>query len=276
MKRFFSFLCVIVFSQQLFSQSRTESFRMILHDGWRMQSSLTDKATGDQISKKGFPVKNWYKITVPSTFIAGLLANKEYNFDPFYGKNFERLADKRLDTTWWYRKEFALPASEKNKNVVLKLHGINYKANVSLNGVLIADSSYIKGPFRIIELDLTKQIKYAGENILAIEILRPFNPNKHYGDLAIDYADWIHYPPDYNGGIVNNVEILTYDQVGIRNPLVTTKFDLPSLDVAHLAVDAEVINYTGKETDALVKGKINNTIQFQQKVHLIDRKSTRL
>ena len=51
----------------------------------------------------------------------------------------------------------------KNKNVVLKLHGINYKANVWLNGMLIADSTQIKGPFRIIELDVTKQIKYAGD-----------------------------------------------------------------------------------------------------------------
>jgi exo-1,4-beta-D-glucosaminidase len=75
--------------------------------------------------------------------------------------------------------------------------------------MLIADSSQIKGPFRIINLDITKTIHYDGNNVLAIEILRPFNPNKQDGDLAIDYADWIHYPPDYNGGIVNNVEIKT-------------------------------------------------------------------
>ena len=106
-----------------------------------------------------------------------------------------------------------MPASEKNKNVVLKLHGINYKANVWLNGILIADSTQIKGPFRIIDLDITKAIHYDGTNVLAIEILRPFNPNKQNGDLAIDYADWIHYPPDYNGGIVNDVEIKTYDKV---------------------------------------------------------------
>jgi exo-1,4-beta-D-glucosaminidase len=98
--------------------------------------------------------------------------------------------------------------------------------------------------------------------------MRPFNPNRRDGDLAIDYADWIHYPPDYNGGIVNNVEIKTCDQAGIRYPLVTTKFDLPSLDVAHLQVDAEVVNYTDKEKDAVVNGKINGDIQFQQKVHL--------
>ncbi|MFI5188647.1 MAG: glycosyl hydrolase 2 galactose-binding domain-containing protein, partial [Chitinophagales bacterium] len=270
MKKSFYFLIFTLLGYQAFSQTRRESFQMILHDDWRMQSSLTDStATGIQISKKDFTVKNWYKITVPSTIIGGLLANNEYKFDPFYSKNFEKLADPRLDHTWWFRKEFELPASEKNKNVILKLHGINYKANVWLNGVLIADSSYIKGPFRMIDLDITKQIKYEGENVLAIEILRPFNPNKRDGDLAIDYADWIHYPPDYNGGIVNNVEIKTYEEVGVRYPLVATQFDLPSLGVAHLQVDAEVINYTGKEKDAVVKGKINDNIQFQQKVHLM-------
>ena len=103
---------------------------------------------------------------------------------------------------------------------------------------LIADSTQIKGPFRIIDLDITKTIHYDGNNVLAIEILRPFNPNKENGDLAIDYADWIHYPPDYNGGIVNNVEIKTYNKVGVAYPLVTTHFDLPSLNVAHLNVDA--------------------------------------
>src|SRR6266496_587276 len=268
MKLFF-FLFMIVSAHQLLGQNRSENFQLILHDDWRMQSSFTDSATGAQVSQKNFPVNNWYKITVPSTIIAGLLANNEYNFDPFYGKNFEKLADKRLDHPWWFRKEFSLPASEKNKNVILKLHGINYKANVWMNGILIADSSYIKGPFRMIELDITRHINYTGANVLAIEILRPFNPNKRDGDLAIDYADWIHYPPDYNGGIVNNLEIKTYDQVGIRYPLVTTKFDLPSLDVAHLQVDAEVINYTDKEKDAVVKGKINDDIQFQQKIHLL-------
>ncbi len=51
--------------------------------------------------------------------------------------------------------------------------------------------------------------------MLALEIRRPINPQKRGGDLAIDYADWIHYPPDYNGGIVNDIEIKTYDRVGI-------------------------------------------------------------
>ena len=233
-----------------------------------MESAVTDPSGGDKISEANFNPSAWYKVSVPTTVIASLIANHVYNFDPFYGRNFEKLGDPRLDKPWWFRRVFELPAAENGKNVVLKLHGINYKANVWLNGIKIADSTQIIGPFRIIELDITKQVKYKGPNVLAIEVKRPFNPQKRGGDLAIDYADWIHYPPDFNNGIVNNVEIKTYRKVGVEYPLVTTKFDLPSLAVAHLQVDAMAINYTDKEQDAVVKGKINSDITFEQKVHL--------
>jgi exo-1,4-beta-D-glucosaminidase len=254
--------------QHSFGQDATENYRLLLKNDWNMQSAVTDASTGGQISKADFKADKWYKVSVPTTVIAGLLANKVYDFDPFYGRNFEKLNDARLDKPWWFRKEFKLAESENGKNVVLKLQGINYKANVWLNGKLIADSTQIVGPFRIIELDITKNIKYTGENVLAVEVKRPFNPNKRGGDLAIDYADWIHYPPDFNNGIINNVEVKTFRKVGVEYPLVTTKFDLPSLAVAHLEVDAMVVNYTDKEQDAIVKGKINGTINFEQKVHL--------
>ena len=158
MKNIFLFEFLILV-QQLFAQSKTENFNMLLHDGWNMQSSVTEKAKGENISQKDFKTTGWYNVSVPTTIIAGLLANHVYNFDPFYAKNFEKLADKRFDKTWWFRKSFQLPASENGKNVVLKLHGINYKANVWLNGKLISDSSQIKGPFRIIESGYNKANK---------------------------------------------------------------------------------------------------------------------
>ncbi|MGZ3874797.1 MAG: glycosyl hydrolase 2 galactose-binding domain-containing protein [Mucilaginibacter sp.] len=267
-------LCMLLgfVGQRSFCQEEaTENYHLLLKNDWNMQSAVTDAATGGQISKADFNAGKWYKVSIPTTVIAGLLANKVYDFDPFYSRNFEKLNDPRLDKPWWFRKEFRLAASETGKNVVLKLQGINYKANVWLNGKLVADSTQIIGPFRIIELDITKQVKYTGENVLAIEVKRPFDPNKSGGDLAIDYADWIHYPPDFNNGIINNVAIKTYRKVGVEYPLVTTKFDLPSLTVAHLEVDAMAVNYTDKVQDAIVKGKINGTISFEQKVHLLPR-----
>jgi exo-1,4-beta-D-glucosaminidase len=241
--------------------------RMILKEGWAMQSATVVPASGDVISRAGYSAAGWYKVNVPTTIIAGLLANKTYNYDPFYGMNFEKLKDPKLDSPWWFRKEFVLPASAKGKNVVLRLHGVNYKANVWLNGVLIADSNRVMNPMRIIELNVTSGVG-PGVNVVALEIKRPINPQKRGGDLAIDYADWIHYPPDYNGGIVNDIEVLTYDGAGIEYPLVTTHFDLPSLEVAHLTVDAMVTNYSDGPQDVVVEGRINDNIRFAKKVHL--------
>lgn len=254
-------------------QSRKENFRLILKKDWKMQSAVTDTSSAAKISGESFDAQKWYSVSVPTTIIAGLLANKVYDFDPFYGQNFKKLADTRLDKPWWFRNEFTLPASEDGKNVILKLQGINYKANIWLNGKLIADSAQVKGPFRIIQVDISRYIKSGGPNVLAIQILRPFNPNKDDGDLAIDYADWIHYPPDYNGGIVNNIEIKTYNKVGVQYPLVATKFDLTSIHVAHLTVDALVTNYSNTEEDVVLQGSINSTIKFEQTVHLMPNES---
>jgi len=241
--------------------------RLVLKEGWEMQSATVAQSSGDAISRAGYSAAGWYKVSVPTTIIAGLLENKVYDFDPFYGMNFEKLKDPKLDAPWWFRREFALPAGAKGKDVVLRLHGVNYKANVWLNGVLIADSNRVMNPMRIIELNVTSGVQ-VGPNVLALEIRRPINPQKRGGDLAIDYADWIHYPPDYNGGIVNDIELLTYDQVGIEYPLVTTHFDYPSLEVAHLTVDAVVTNYSDEAQDVVVDGRIDEDIRFAKKAHL--------
>jgi len=273
MKKYLLIIIGLFVFCQSYGQSRREDFQLILKDGWKMQSAVTDTSAAANVSTESFSAKRWYTVSVPTTIIAGLLANKVYNFDPFYGQNFRKLNDPRLDHPWWFRKEFDLPVSQNGKTVILRLHGINYKANVWLNGIKIADSTQIKGPFRVIEIDVTKGIKTPGNNVLAIEVLRPFGPNNEKGDLAIDYADWIHYPPDYNGGIVNNIEIKTYNKVGVQQPLVTTKFDLPSIHIAHLSVNALVTNYTATQQDAVLKASINGKITFEKKVHLMPNES---
>jgi exo-1,4-beta-D-glucosaminidase len=252
----------------MLSLAASAQHKMKLTDGWAMQSSLTGSITGQQASQKGFNTAQWYKVSVPTTIIAGLLANHVYDFDPFMDTNLARIAGPQFDTSWWFRKEFQLPAGQKGKNVVLTMHGINYKANVWFNGNIIADTNQVKGPFRFFEFDVTNLIKHDGANVLAIEITRPFNPNRRGGDLAIDYADWIHYPADYNGGIVNNIEVNMYDKVAVLHPFVETNFDLPSLATAHLTVYADVVNYSDDAVDAEIKGKINEDVHFKQPVHL--------
>jgi exo-1,4-beta-D-glucosaminidase len=243
--------------------------RLVLNEDWKMQSALQIAGKGDKISQVDFDTKNWYTVSVPTTIIGALLANNAYDFDPFYGKNFSGISGKKFDESWWFRKEFKITPDAHDKSIVLTLQGINYKANLWINGVLVADQNKLKGPFIIFDLDITKWIKHPAPNTIALEITRPFNPEKKDGDLAIDFADWVPHPADYNGGIVNKVSINAYDKVAVRYPLVTTKFDLPSLDIAHLTVDAELVNYSNTLQEVTLKAIINESIPVQKKIRLL-------
>ena len=132
MKKLIFIITLSLFSYSTFAQSgSSETFRMILKDDWQMQSSQKDATPASSISTDKFEPKGWYKVSVPTTIIAGLLANKVYDFDPFYGMNFKKLEDPALDHPWWFRKVFELPASEKGKNVILKLLRV-LKSGISL------------------------------------------------------------------------------------------------------------------------------------------------
>ena len=104
---------------------RAANSSMLLKDGWQMQSANKISGAGAAISQAGFATTDWYPVSVPTTIIGGLLANKHYDFDPFYGMNFEKLNDPALDGPWWFRREFTLARTEIGKDVVLLLHGIN-------------------------------------------------------------------------------------------------------------------------------------------------------
>ncbi|HAL82020.1 MAG TPA: hypothetical protein DCO83_07125 [Mucilaginibacter sp.] len=81
-------------TQHVFSQTEeAENYRAVLKDDWKMQSAVTDLSPGKAISAPGYQTANWYNVSVPTTVIAGLIANKVYNFDPFYSRNFDKLTD---------------------------------------------------------------------------------------------------------------------------------------------------------------------------------------
>ena len=94
--------------------------------------------------------------------LATLVANKVYA-DPYYGTNINNipgLIENRgrempdsspFKVAWWYRTEFKVPAAFKNKHTWLKFHSINYKANIWVNGKLIADTTSIEGAYRLVQ-----------------------------------------------------------------------------------------------------------------------------
>src|SRR5690606_22649056 len=90
---------------------------------------------------------------------------------------------------WWYTTKFTLTGEEANFYAILKFHGINYRANVWVNGYQIADSDAIHGAYRITSFDISDYIK-EGSNFLAVEVIPP-----QLGDFSTGFVDWNPAPP---------------------------------------------------------------------------------
>ena len=247
--------------------------KLLLKDNWAIKSSKEIDADGETISTAGFNTKEWYPTSVPSTVLAALIANNVYP-DPYYGTNIKNLPgaitgrnqdkpeDSPFQVAWWYRTEFSLPASFRRMHTWLHLHSVNYKANIWLNGDLIADTTTVEGAYRLFDLDITKKVLAGRKNCLALEIFPPRRT-----DLSITWVDWNPTPPDRGMGIWYDVSVSATGSVAIENPHVVTRLNLPATDQAKLTVTAELHNTEQKPVTGILKGTIEN-ISFSQEVTL--------
>lgn len=233
-----------------------------LHDSWNLQSSAEVPQTGLVISTSDFIPQNWYPITVPSTVLAGLIANNIYP-DPFYSSNLSAIPASQFDNSWWYRTEFAIPASESGKRIWLNFSGINYRANIWLNGQKLADSAQVVGAYRTYEFDVTDIANFGNDsNALAIEV---FKPGEY--DLSINFVDWAPHPPDLSMGLFKKAFIRTSGSVNLRHPHVITDLDITSLVTAKLSVLAELTNATASPVTGTLEGTIS-AITFSKEITL--------
>jgi len=180
--------------------------------------------------------------------------------------------DSPFRDPWWYRTEFDVPEEWKGKECTLHLDGINYEAEVWLNGKKIADSSEVKGMFRRFEFLVTNDLHYGARNALALKISPPgLLPEKDYDTKQIEattgWDDHNPQPPDLNMGIWQAVYIKNQGAVALRHPYVETKLSLPTLDSADLTVSVWATNLTTYEVETTVRGQIEDRV-FEQKVQL--------
>ena len=135
--------------------------RQMLHAGWLIQSSAKVGIDGAAISAVAYQPTGWYRATVPSTVVGTLVDDSLYR-DPFFGMNFRELPGTTIPiganfthtamdpqspyaVPWWYRTTFRVPATMRGRRVTLRFDGINYRANIWLNGRRLADSSAVFG-----------------------------------------------------------------------------------------------------------------------------------
>ena len=275
MKRI-SFVFVLIPGIILISCARQElkpREQVLLRDNWTIQSSSRVKAEGKIISTTDYHPEGWYPVSMPSTVLAALVKNKVFP-DPYYGTNIESLPgyvkgrmhyipeNSPYRVPWWYRTEFTIPQSFRGKKIWLDFHSINYRANVWLNGRLVADTSAIEGAYRLYNLDITKYAVAGASNVLALEI---YPPRKN--DLTITWVDWNPTPPDMAMGIWYDVSLHATGTVNIQHPYIVTKLNLPATDTARLIITTELNNNGEKEITGTLTGNIENIV-FSQKVTL--------
>ena len=240
---------------------------------WKMQAAdKTPGATAEAVSTAGFDAASWYKATVPGTVLRTLVDQKVYP-DPYFGDNLKRIPEL-TGTNYFFRSQFTLSPAYKGKRVWLHFDGINWKANIWLNGVSVGN---IAGAFKHEAFDVTATARLEAPNYLAVEIVPPPHPGRiknfalrggggggNGGQLGRDCPtftcaqgwDWINTIPDRDIGIWKQVYTRATGPVVVREPHVTTDLPLPALAPADIAVSARLINVT----DAEVSGRLIGTI----------------
>ena len=158
--------------------------------------------------------------------------------------------DKTIfDTPWVYKTDFKLDKVE-GQRYDLVFNGLNYYADIFLNGTCIASSDTTYGVFIKRVFDVTDLLQEKNE--LEVKVSRAVSR-----DLNIGFVDWNPRPLDESMGITQTVKLCASAEVSIEDVYV-----IPSLDVEDFS-DADLeVRVTLKNKDAQpVSGNIVLALQ---------------
>jgi hypothetical protein len=232
----------------------------VLTGGWKLAAAPKVSATPKSISMPGFNTSDWLAATVPGTVLTTMIARGIYP-DPDYGLNNLDIPESLNQQKYWYRAEFKSPHTDGSSHVSLVLNGINYHAEVWLNGQQLGamTGAFIRGVF-----DVSHVLRADGRNALAILVSpapHPGIPNVQSiafgaglngGAMAIDGPtfmategwDWVPPMHDRDTGLWQNVHLVATGLVAIQDPQVITRLPLPDITQADITVNVPLKNFS--------------------------------
>jgi len=210
MKRIFIF-SILLFPGLLLCAQETE-----LSTGWKAKKASEVAVDGCFLTKNDPDFTGWLNADVPGTVLTTLLNNSMVP-DPFFGLNNEKIPDVfnagREHYTYWFFNRFTTEGIDSSKTIWLKFRGINYTADIYLNGRRISTDKH-EGMFLREKYNITPYLNKTGYNRLAVMVeppLHPGNPNGGQGgdgmigrDVTMQFTpgwDWIQPVRDRNTGI---------------------------------------------------------------------------
>jgi Glycosyl hydrolase 2 galactose-binding domain-like/Exo-beta-D-glucosaminidase Ig-fold domain/Malectin domain/Glycosyl hydrolases family 2/Glycosyl hydrolases family 2, TIM barrel domain len=258
---------------------------VILRAGWQLQEVGKVAEGGQVISRSDYAPSRWREATVPSTVLTTLVNAGVYP-EPLYGENNrpDKIPDTLCRTSYWYRTTFTPPASYSGKQVWLTFKGINYIAEVWVNGRQVGS---IQGAFARGIFDVTSVVSVDKLNALAVHVLPQPHPGLTHektvatgtgpngGVTGLDGPtflctigwDWIPTIRDRDTGIWQDVVLSASGPVVLPDPSITSDLPLPRTDSADLTVQATVRNVTDSPQSGVLTGVIER-IHFEENVSL--------
>jgi Exo-beta-D-glucosaminidase Ig-fold domain/F5/8 type C domain/Glycosyl hydrolases family 2 len=249
---------------------------------WRLQRGPQVSATGESISVPGFATSSWLVATVPGTVLTSYF-NAGAIPDPNFGQNQLHISDSFFYSDFWYRTEFPTPAHGADELLWLNFEGVNWKADVYLNGEKLGsiDGGFIRGRFEV-----SSKLHAGKPNALAVLIRKNQTPGsckqktyastgKNGGGLGSDNPtyhasigwDWIPTIRGRNTGIWAEVALSKTGAVTLEDPLVTSALPLPDISKADLSLEVIAVNHTAKPVSGTLRGTFG-TISFAQPIQL--------
>ena len=223
-----------------------------LTGGWALRSATLVGDPGSTVSQVGYNTASWSPITLPSTVLAGLVANNVYQ-NIYFGTNLQSVPDL-TGQNWWFRGQFTASATSPGQVYWLRFAGISYRAQIWLNGTQI-DASAV-GTMVSREYNVTNTIHPGALNALAILV----TPPRHgCADLSFCTVDWNPEAPDMNAGLWGKTRLDTTGPVALRDPYVKTVLPLPLTNSADLTVYVDAVNATNVPVTATVTGTVTKT-----------------
>lgn len=219
----------------------------VISDGWMMQPEDKLKGIDERaISQNGFDSQSWYKAMVPGT-VLGSLATYKVIPDPTFGINMKNVDTMQFKQPWWYRTTFKLDGSDLKKNISLRFNGINYRADLWINGKKVVTKDSFAGTYRMFSFNINSFIQ-EGENTLALKLSQ-----YAYGEYSLGFCDWNPIPSDRSMGIFREVFLEINEGIKIRSPFVYSKVDTVTKSSANLFIQAELVNSTDKPIDGVLR-----------------------
>ncbi|MEJ2143819.1 MAG: discoidin domain-containing protein [Acidobacteriota bacterium] len=241
--------------------------------GWRLQRDSMVASDAEKISMPGFDDAQWVIATVPATVLSSYW-NVGALPDPNYGDNQFMISDSFFYADFWYRTEFIAPAAEPGRRTWIHFDGINWKADVYLNGQKLGR---IEGAFMRGRFDATGLIRSGQKNALAVRIEKNATPGSvkqktletaglNGGALGADNPtfhasigwDWIPTVRGRNIGIWNDVSLTTSGPVTLEDPFVTTTLPLPDTSTADVRMEVSLNNHTPLPVSGMLFAKFGD------------------